>query len=344
MRVKTSAVLRSAPIGRKVIIVLFIIGATAAGYYRWHRSRNLPSVSVAYVLPESLGVVDSPAEIRLGVTTLKQGDRVEVLDRSRNWTKIRLDDGRTGWVETLNLIDGDAYEAARRLFGDLQRELPQASGHVINEANLRVDPARDAPPLVQLPANQRVEIFGRRLVARPPQEGAPTSAEPARDAWYLVRAESKAGWVLGRLVSLDVPEAISHYAQDVNLVAWVVLNTVEDNGRQIPQYIAADRQTATDCDFTRIRIFTWWVKRQQYVTAYVESNLTGYFPIRVSEIDGISYFRLRLENATGRKFQRVYRMFDTIARPLGTVDGWDSQAMPAPRAPDSRIPARTRRP
>ena len=301
------------------------------------------SVAVAYVLPESVGVVDSPAEIRLGVTNLKRGDRVEVLDRTRNWSKVRLEDGRVGWVESGNLIDADSYEEGRRLFVQLQSELPQAVGHVANAANLRVEPARDAVQLVQLPANQRVEVFGRRMMERPPQAGVPPSAEPARDAWYLVRAGQKAGWVLGRLVSLDVPEAISHYAQSTNLVAWVVLNTVEDNGRQMPQYIVADRAGTPDCDFTHIRIFTWWVKRQEYVTAYVEGNLYGYFPIRVSQVDGNSHFRLRLVDKKGRKFQRVYRMFDTIARPLGTVDGWESQAMPSLRGPTSRAPARDRR-
>ena len=343
MRVKTSAVLRSGPIGRKVIIALFLIGATGVGYYHWRRHMASPSIEVAYVLPESVGVVDSPAEIRLGVADLKQGDRVEVLDRTRNWTKVGLPDGRVGWVESANLIDADSYETGRRLYVQLQSELPQAVGHVVNTANLRVEPAREAVQLVQLPANQKVDVFGRRIVERPSQTAAPRSSGPASDAWYLVRAGSKAGWVLGRLVSLDVPEAISHYAQSTNLVAWVVLNTVEDNGRQVPQYIVADREGTPDCDFTHIRIFTWWVKKQEYVTAYVEGNLNGYFPIRVGQVDGAPHFRLRLVDKNGRKFQRVYRMLDTIARPLGTVDGWESQAMPVPRGQTSRAPSRHRR-
>ena len=300
-------------------------------------------VEVAYVLPESVGVVDSPAEIRLGVTTLKQGDRVEVLDRTRNWSKVRLQDGRVGWMETGNLIDSNSFEKGQQLLKELQTEQPQAVGHVANAANLRVEPARDAVQLMQLPANHKLEVFGRRMVERASQPGGPPSVEPARDAWYLVRAGSKAGWVLGRLVSLDVPEAITHYAQSTNLVAWVVLNTVEDNGRQVPQYVVADREGTPDCDFTHIRIFTWWVKKQEYVTAYVEGNLNGYFPIRVSQVDGAPHFRLRLVDKKGRKFQRVYKMFDNIARPLGTVDGWESQAMPALRVQTPRASSRHRR-
>jgi len=50
-----------------------------------------------------------------------------------------------------------------------------------------------------------------------------------------------------------------------------------------------------------------------------------------------------LMDKNGRKFQRVYRMFDTIARPLGAVDGWESQAMPALLGQTSRAPSRHRR-
>ncbi|HLI29630.1 MAG TPA: hypothetical protein VKV79_00860, partial [Terriglobia bacterium] len=96
-------------------------------------------------------------------------------------------------------------------------------------------------------------------------------------------------------------------------------------------YLAADRIGTRDFDFNHIRVFTWWVKRHKYVTAYVESGLQGYFPITVTHLGSVPYFRLRLVDDTGRKFQKVYGLFDTIVRPIGTVGGWTSNAMPQPR-------------
>lgn len=301
----------------------------AAYYYFVYQPAHAAPVEVAYVLPESVGVVDSPAQIRVGIAVLKQGDRLEVLQRTKNWVRVRMADGRAGWVEAADLLDSASFEKGQQLLRELASAQPQAAGHTSGAANLRVEPARDAPQLVQLPANQSVEIFGRRLVERLPQPGAPAPSEPARDVWYLVRAEAKAGWVLGRLVTLDVPEPIAMYAQSINLVGWVVLNAVDDNGRQVPQYLVADRQETQEFDFNHIRVFTWWSKKQEYVTAYVESNLNGYFPIRVTRVDGVPHFRLRLLDRGGRKFQKVYGMFDTIVRPIGTVEGWESDAMPA---------------
>jgi hypothetical protein len=320
--------------------------ATAGGaayYYYVYRPAHAVPVEVAYILPESVGVVDSPAEIRLGVAVLSQGDRVEVLQRTRNWARVRMADGRAGWVEASFLLDAASFEKAQQLFRELVDAQPQAAGHTVGAGNLRVEPSRDAAQLAQLPTNQNVEIFGRRLVERLPPPGTPPPSEAPREAWYLVRAGSKAGWVLGRLIGLDIPEPIAMYAQSINLVGWVVLNTVDDNGRPVPQYLVADRQQTQECDFNHIRVFTWWAKKQQYVTAYVESKLNGYFPIRVTQVAGIPHFRLRLVDKEGRKFQRVYRMFDTIVRPVGTVEGWESDAMPTLPASRAGRPHTARR-
>ena len=63
------------------------------------------------MLPSSLEVVDAPAEIRLAVESVKAGDQVQVLLRTRNWVKVKLADGRTGWVECKDLLDSQTYEA-----------------------------------------------------------------------------------------------------------------------------------------------------------------------------------------------------------------------------------------
>ena len=279
------------------------------------------------MLPSSLEVVDTPAEVRLAVESVKAGDRVQVLLRSRNWAKVELADGRTGWVESKDLVDWPAYEASQKLLKDLEGLPVQAEGHAPQSINLRVEPSRDSTSLAQLPNNQKLDLFGRKIVERPAQLDDPSSP-PVKEAWYLVRADQRAGWVLGRNVSLDIPEPLGVYAQGVNMVAWLVLNRAPDGERQVPQYLAADRAGNQDVDFTHIRVFTWWAKNHRYVTAYVESSLQGYFPIRVVQQGNVPYFRLNLVDEDGNKVQKVYGLFNTKTRPLGFVEGWESNAMP----------------
>jgi len=279
------------------------------------------------VLPSSLEVVDAPAAIRLAVESVKAGDQVEVLLHTRDWVKVKLADGRTGWIESKDLLDSQTYETAQKLLKDLESLPVQAEGHTPDSVNLRFGPSRDSTPLAQLPRSQKVDVFGRKIVERPSQLDQPSSP-PVKEAWYLVRAGARAGWVLGRFVSLDIPEPISAYAQSSNMVAWLVLNTVVDEDRQVPQYLVADRTGNQDVDFTHIRVFTWWVKNHRYVTSYVESGLQGYFPIRVVQAGNVPYFRLHLVDKDANKIQKVYGLFDTITRPVGIVEGWESDAMP----------------
>jgi len=290
-------------------------------------------------LPSSLEVVDTPADIRLAVESVKAGEQVQVLLRSRDWAKVKLADGRTGWVENKDLVGSQAYEASQKLLKGLENLPVQAEGHAPQSINLRFEPSRDSTSLAQLPNNQKLEVFGRRIVERPSRPDQPSSP-PVKEAWYLVRAGTHAGWVLGRFVALDIPEPLGPYAQGSNVVAWLILNTVPDEDRRVPQYLVADRMGNQDVDFTHIRVFTWWVKNHRYVTAYVEGGLQGYFPIRVVQTGIVPYFRLRLMDEDAKKIQKVYGLFDTITRPLGIVEGWESNVMPTQ---SSSRPRRRRR-
>jgi uncharacterized protein YgiM (DUF1202 family) len=321
-----------------------VIGGVA--YYVFvHRPRHRAPVEAARVVPDKLPVVDTPAEVRLVIANLRAGEEVQVLDRTRNWSKVRIAGGSVGWVESKDLLDEADYDRALGVAKELADLPAQAAGHTSGVVNLRLEPSRDAVELAQLSQNQKLEVFGRRVVDRPPAPDQPAGA-PVRDAWYLVRANppeglaAAAGWVLGRFVELDIPESLSPYAQGSNLVAWVVLNTVADGGQEVPQYLAADREGTQELDFNHLRVFTWWAKNHRYATAYVESGLNGYFPIRVAHRDGVPYFRLRLLDDSGRKFQKVYGLFDTVTRPVGIVEGWESDAMPAQPLPRHRAGAR----
>ena len=180
----------------------------SAYYYFVFKPAHALSLEAGYVLPPSVQVVDTPAEVRIVVGSLKSGERVEILKRTRNWAQIRTADNLTGWVENSNLLDSQTYEGGQKLLRDLHNIPAQAEGHTSGIVNLRLEPSRDAAQLAQLPENLKVQIFGRRLVDRPAPDGQPSAAK-VRDAWYLIRADTSAGWVLGRFVALDIPEKLA---------------------------------------------------------------------------------------------------------------------------------------
>jgi SH3 domain-containing protein len=277
-------------------------------------------------------VLDTTAVVHNVTQVLKYGDRLEVLQKGDNWAKVRTGNGTEGWVTTRELIPSTVYEDGQKLLQDLKGRQVQAAGHTVLAANVHLEPRRGAPDLGMLMQGQNLEIYDRRLVAKGTAGSgtnqAASHAAPG-DAWYLVQADSRAGWILGRLVTLDIPQGISRYADNRNVVAWFVLNTVQDGGTSVPQYLAADREGSVEFDFTHVRVFTWSRRYHHYVTSFVKSGLSGNFPIRIEHVGSVPYFRLRLMDGNGKKFQSVYGLFETMVQPVGTLDGWESTAMPA---------------
>jgi hypothetical protein len=276
-------------------------------------------------------MLDTPAVVHKVIEVLQYGDRVDILKEHGNWASVRAGSGKEGWVIAKELVPAKVYKGGQKLLQELKGMQAQAAGHTVLAANLHLVPHRDAPDLGMLMQGQTLEVFDRRMVARNPAgSGTKPAASTASvsDVWYLVHAGSRAGWVLGRLITLDIPQEISQYAANYNMVAWFVLNKVPDGDTSMPQYLAADREGTVEFDFTHVRVFTWSVRAHHYVTSFVRGGLRGNFPIRVEHIHNVPYFRLRLVDRKGNKFQRIYGLFHTIVRPVGTVQGWESKAMP----------------
>ena len=127
-----------------------------------------------------------------------------------------------------------------------------------------------------------------------------------------------AGWVISRFMELDPPPPIGDYtsAAGRRVVGWEQLNTVSDASGAKPQYVVAAARTGEGqpCDFTSIRVFTWGAQRQQYETSYVENNLCGRLPVRVTQgLDGPE-FRFNDE----KNAEHAYRLVQTVVRRIPT--------------------------
>ncbi len=312
---------------KKLVALLLAVFGLVAYYYFFHAPRKAPQKGEEfYILPDRVNVLDTTAEVRRVIATLHSGQPVVVTGRFGAWAHILLGANTGGWVHNRDLLPAQVYNEGRAVLKRVVEGQAQAEGKINTISNVHLTPSRDAIAVAQFTPGEQVEVYNRQVVAR-----AGGADGLRNDVWYLVRNNQQAGWVLGDFVSLDIPAGLAMYAEGINLVAWLPLDTVNDGGRQVPQYVAADRIGEERVDFNHIRVFTWWVKHHKYVTAYVKSHLAGYFPIIVEHEGGVPYFRLRLIDDQGNRIQQVYGLFDTIVRPIGVVPGWTSTAMPPPQ-------------
>jgi hypothetical protein len=126
-----------------------------------------------------------------------------------------------------------------------------------------------------------------------------------------------AGWVLARFIEPNLPGPVRDYASsaDLHVVAWFELNRVPDgSGGEAPQYLVAGSRGGEGqaCDFTLLRVYTWGVARKRYETAYVESDLCGRLPIRVSH--GKAGPEFRFADAGDSTAESTYVMQQTSVR------------------------------
>jgi hypothetical protein len=132
------------------------------------------------------------------------------------------------------------------------------------------------------------------------------------------------GWVLGRLIDLDVPLEVAQYAEGQRIVAYFVLNQVTDGDQKIAQYLTlmTESKDGLPYDYNQARVFTWNVKRHRYETAYREHGLNGMLPVTVSHEDfgkegDLPVFVLLVKDPAGILAERKYKMNTPMVRRVG---------------------------
>lgn len=281
-----------------------------------------------YVAVSQVMLRDRVAAVYNKVGTAKNGEKLTVLDRQKRFVKVRTARNEEGWVEQRYLAGVNVYSEAMAL-GNKQRVAPsQGKATARNDANLRVAPGRNTDHVFLLTEGEKVDVLmrataekpGTRVVPKDPKEKAPP---PLVEDWRLVRdADGHAGWVLARMIDLDVPLEVAQYAEGQRIVAYFALNEVQDDGRKVAQYLLAvgEPKDGQPVDYDQVRLFTWNTKRDRYETAYRERKLAGELPIRVGteEFSGegkLPVFVLRVRgDDDGKVSERKYKLNGVMVR------------------------------
>jgi len=285
----------------------------------------------AYVSAQQAVLRDRVAAVFNKTGTVKNGDRVQVLEHERRFVRVRTADGSEGWVEQRYLVSQQVYDGFQKLAQDAKNDPPQGTGTTRNDTNLHLDPGRDTEHLYQLSQGSKVSFLKRATVEKALPGEAPrpatqdknqTARTVPKEDWWLVRdADARVGWVLARMVDLDVPLEIAQYAEGQHIVAFFVLDQVPDADKKVPQYLVllSEPKDGMPSDFDQLRVFTWNVRKHRYETAYREHNLNGFLPVSISQEDfgkeGIlPVFALHVKDDDGNLLGRKYKLNTPIVR------------------------------
>ncbi len=285
-------------------------------------------LEVVYVSAPQASLRDRVAAVYSKTGTVKNGDRVSVVDREKRFVKVRTADGTEGWLEQRYVITQQVYDSFQKLSKEHANDPLQATGTTRNDTNLHIEPGRDTEHLYQLPLGSKVNLLARGTaekagaVSSPPAKKDNKPAGPLLEDWWLVRdPQGRVGWLLARMVDLDVPLEIAQYAEGQRFMAFFVLSEVQDGDKKVPQYLAllSESKDGQPFDFDKVHVFTWNVKKHRYETAYRERNLNGVLPVTVSHEDfgkegNLPVFILRVKDDAGNVAERKYKLNTPMVR------------------------------
>ncbi len=139
-----------------------------------------------------------------------------------------------------------------------------------------------------------------------PIPGQIEAEPPVLEDWWMARdGAGHVGWLLARLMDMDVPDEIGAYAEGQQYVGVWVLNKVFDSeatvpDHMVPQYLTvlAPPEAGLPFDFDQVRVYTWSTKHHRYETAFRLHPIQGYLPVRLlpPTASGAPVFSFRIAN------------------------------------------------
>jgi SH3-like domain-containing protein len=294
-------------------------------------NRHGKAQEMAYVAAPQVVLRDRVAAVYTKNGTVKNGERVQILEREKRFARVRTQGGLEGWMEQRYLVSQQVFDGFQKLVQQEQNDPVQAVGTTRNDTNIHLEPGRESEHLFLLSQGAKVSVLKRATAekvlpgaaATPKADGkSPNAPTPIVEDWWLIRdPEQHVGWVLARLVDIDTPLEIAQYAEGQRIVAFFVLNQVADGDKKVPQYLVllTEPRDGVDFDFNQARVYTWNVKRHRYETAYREHNLNGILPATVTQEnfdkDGmLPVFVLRVRDDNGNTAERKYKLNTPIVK------------------------------
>lgn len=295
-----------------ILLPAFLVGFSGCG-----RFSPRPHKEYVYVSAQQTFLRDRLAAVTNRVADVENGERLQVLDHDRRFYQVKTDKGAVGWVDDLVVIDQKTYDQFAAMAAAHAHDPVVATGILRDESNLHLTPGRKSVHFHVLPENAKVQLLMRASVpkALPPQAVAvalpgvkarptPAAKKEKRDAnappyippgppmedWWLVRGpQGQIGWVLSRMMDVDIPQEIDGLAGTQKYVAAYKLGTMEDPQSkfpdgQVPEFIAVTNawNNGLPYDFDQVHVFTWDLKRHRYELAFRERGVEGYLPVTIS--------------------------------------------------------------
>jgi SH3-like domain-containing protein len=134
------------------------------------RSGSGDNSEYVYVSVPETTLRDRVAVVYNQIGTVKNGDRLQVLERQRRFIRVRTAQNLEGWISLRCVASAPVYERFQQLHKENLDTPVQSHGVTRFKLNMHIDPSREGQVLYQLAANTKVELLKRATSPRATRE------------------------------------------------------------------------------------------------------------------------------------------------------------------------------
>jgi len=273
-----------------------------------------------YVAARQMYLHDRVAAVSERVAMVTNGQKLEVLEHSRRFIKVKTEKNEIGWIEERAVIDSKTYDGFAKLAEDHKQDPRATTATLRDDLYMHLIPGRESDHLYLLPGNTKVELLARASALKSgggapkpatvakPKPAAPTAAAPKTkpattgaeqaeppppppmEDWWLARDnQGHVGWLLSSRLDVDVPDEVAQYGENQRFIGCWVLTKVNDPDssapdHQVPVYLTvmSPNKSGMPFDFDQVRVFTWSLRHHRYETGFRLHPIQGFLPVRVT--------------------------------------------------------------
>ena len=184
----------------RVVITLLLVLLVSCN----NQPERARSIGEAYVGPATLNLRQELTPKASVSATVKHGDKLEILENKRRFTRVRTPQGAEGWADSRQLLTSEQMAELRRMAESSSQYPSQGAATTFEVLNMHTEPNRASPSFWQIAENAKVDVIGHKLS---PRIQAAPAAPPKPAPVIRTRRKGKAGKSQGKIAPPPAPPA-----------------------------------------------------------------------------------------------------------------------------------------
>ncbi|HEX4137165.1 MAG TPA: SH3 domain-containing protein [Bryobacteraceae bacterium] len=130
------------------------------------KPEGAPVIGHAYAGPATLILHQEIESKSPAVTTVRHGDKLEIIGQRRRWYKVRAANGMEGWTSDRELLDTAQMKRLKALAAETAGMPSQGVATTFATLNVHTEPSRQSPSFVQVKEHEKADVIAHKVTPR----------------------------------------------------------------------------------------------------------------------------------------------------------------------------------